>query len=608
MLSIYQERLRALLSKAVGRQIASPAFDKALSKTTGLNESEIVGFLNDEHDLSDVDASQLAELFGYHEGIDTTDASRDRLSLKFQEEFRETLHQLQISGLDPDSPFAVLQRLKRDAQELATPDAESESFDVIRKLLGKNVEIAESIPPQDELVRFIPNEQNQLTLAASPPTGEDADAIATLRQELLAFTDRLTERYANSQSPQAELFRPVLDSYRDELSKPLGEINFLILYTRGSRFNSRKALADKKISESDPEWVGSSFDADENDDIEAIWDTHGLLMMQSPLGRKAVSDAATFRATPAQIDERNKAFKELAEAATSEDNPFDERSHEVISILQEDGDQQPEHLGAVQIAVSGTLLTLLVGVPALFGLGIGAVTAPWLGVLLGAAATRISYEAAKDTKTVKSAKAFVVDEFNKLDDDAQKQAIEKYDQIAEKLSAIRTKFASTLERASDLVPEFSWAKRVLKGSTPELEDSSANLRLLKHVFVVGEQSEVLANQLARQFPGTMSMEVNAILMGKRTKRTRQDAIEAYLNEVDPHIIWASHREVGDIRTFLEENSVFVVVDETEEEGDFIARSSSRSLLISSGLGGAAFVVAAMSDQGFLTTMTPPPEG
>jgi len=493
----FQHGLREALKPSFGpdrSELRAQEFASLLNMHLDISESALLNFAYSASDLRDFDAKRLAEFVGY-------DERTGKLRAISQEVFDEPHKSSSFESVEPDGIWMI-----HDGKATIY-NAKIHTPEEIRAILSSRLaeeSASVSIPPQYEFVKFVPNDQNQLTLATSSMSGEDAEAVIALREELLQATGRLSERYENGQSPQADLFRPILKDYREELSKAPDKINFLILYMRGSRFYSRKSLADKMIADSDPEWIGSSFDASENDDIETICDGHGLLMMQSPLGRKAVADAATFRAAPAQLDERNQALRDLAKAAKSAVDLFDDRSLEVISVLEEEdlGDQQTERLGVLKICVSGTLLTLLVGVPAIFGLGVGTVTVPWLGLLLGAGATRITYEAAKETDVVKAAKAIVVERYNEIDGAAIEYAHERYEQIVAKLSAFRIKFASTLKRVSELVPEFGWAKRLLHeaATTKPSASGEQSFVLGKHVFFVGSTSQSMAMCAYRAYP------------------------------------------------------------------------------------------------------------
>jgi len=170
------------------------------------------------------------------------------------------------------------------------------------------------IPDQNPLFRFGLS-GDRISLLQPDPEGSDFDAMAALRDEMLASLDDLRAIYAKKPNrPQVDLIAPAVARYYDEMSKELEEINPVTLYARGSRLISQSRRANAMIERGD--WPEN--EPGESGAIDTVTDLHGAFLMQTAAGRKIVTDARDFQNTPEQDTEEQQLIADIGHVVSSE--------------------------------------------------------------------------------------------------------------------------------------------------------------------------------------------------------------------------------------------------------------------------------------------------
>lgn len=359
-----------------------------------------------------------------------------------------------------------------------------------RKL--KMVQAAQSIPDQNPLVRFSVSENAKLNLIPTLADENDYDTIQALRSELLAIQgpiEHLRERYAsNPNVPQAGLFSPLVSKYDEELSKNPKEINYTVLFARGSRFYAARRRASQQIAAG--EWP--ELDADENEAIDAICDLHGPMIMASAAGRKLVEDAHQYEVPPEVYEEDQKIIQEFGEVIASEAELMEPETADAYRELtaKTEGDPQPARSRGLGIAATGSALTVIVGGAAWYGAGGAVATFIVPATAIGAAGLvgGFFWEAIKTMPRFKKATSAVGDQFEKALDQADKHADGKERALLKGMADLVERNRPLFEKVTELRPEFSWAKKFLVRRSPDEHESSAlpkELKPSKHIVLMG---------------------------------------------------------------------------------------------------------------------------
>jgi transcriptional regulator with XRE-family HTH domain len=331
--------------------------------------------------------------------------------------------------------------------------------------LKKLKDAADTIPNQNPLVRFGISDNAKLNLIPTLAEENDYDTIEALRSELLAVQgpiELLKERYAKSPNvPQAGLFGPLASKYAEELSKDLKDINYTVLYARGSRFYAARRRASQQIESG--EWP--ELDADENEAIDAICDLHGPMIMASAAGRKLVEDAHQYEVPPEVYEEDQKTIEEFGQVIAAETELVEPETAEAYRELtaKTEGDPQPARSRGLGMAATGSALTVVVGGAAWYGAGGAVATFIVPATALGAAGLvgGFFWEAIKTMPRFKKATNTVGDQFEKAIDKAEKHADEKERALLKGMADLVERKRPLFEKVANLRPEFGWAKKFI---------------------------------------------------------------------------------------------------------------------------------------------------
>lgn len=321
------------------------------------------------------------------------------------------------------------------------------------------------VPSQNSLVRFGASAENRLKLLPPDVGDTDFDTIEVLRSELLLPNgplEQLRKRYdANPNVPQSDLFGPLTEQYYLELNKPLRSIDFRVLFIRGSRFFSARAKASKQISQG--EWPG--FEPSEEEAIDAVCAAHGPLILASEVGRKLVSDAAEYDATPETIQAEQDVIQEFGEAMTNEPDFVEAEDAKVVKelVTPVEGDLHPARTRAVRLMVAGSALTSIVGGVAWLAAGGGAT-----GILASvplAATGMFLWEVVKDTDDFKQLRSSVSKAYDRNSKSMADTVGEGQAGLLRKMKSFVARNTDLIKRIASLRPEFSWVSRVISKDT-----------------------------------------------------------------------------------------------------------------------------------------------
>lgn len=337
---------------------------------------------------------------------------------------------------------------------------------------------AESIPDQNPLVRFALSGNAKLTIVPTLSGENDYSSIEALRSELLASQgpiQKLEERYAtNPNVPQVSLFGPLMSKYAEELSKPLEDINYTVLYARGSRiYGARRRAAQQIVSGEWPE-----LDAEENEAIDAICDLHGPLIMASAVGRKLIEDAHQYEVPPDVYERDQKTIDEFGQILANETDLLEPEAAEVYRELTAkiDEDPQPTRRRGLGIAATGSALTVIVGGAVWYSAGGVAATVAVPAAAIGAAGLLggFVWEAIKTMPRFKRASNATGRLLEDAIDKAEWHSDEKEKALLSSMAELTERKGTIFWQVASLRPEFGWAKKFLNATDqiePTINDS-----------------------------------------------------------------------------------------------------------------------------------------
>ena len=384
--------------------------------------------------------------------------------------------------------------------------------------------VAEAIPDQNDLVKFGVSEQSRLQLIPSLEDENDYETIAALRSEMLVEKgpiSYLKERYAkNPNTPQADLFSPLTSRYDDELSKDPREINYITLFARGARFYAARRQAAQQVESG--EWP--DLDAKESDAIDAICDLHGPLIMASAAGRRLISDAHEFEATPEVYRKEEALLQEFGEALAAETDLFESDTIEAIEDISApiSSDPQPARSRGARIVFAGSTLSVVVGGAAWYTAGGVVATAVVpaalaTGVALGGA---FLWEVTKKTQRFKRSTDELAKRADAAIDQAETQAGQQQKALLERMASLVDRRRDLFERVSNLRPEFGWVR---KFTSTKLDDEASVFNRAKPIFKVVE-TVTGAAEIKEVFQVAGRGKVAGSIVVEGTLRTR-DAIQ-----------------------------------------------------------------------------------
>lgn len=343
----------------------------------------------------------------------------------------------------------------------------------------KLAQVAESIPDQDELVRFGVSEQSRLQLIPSLQDENDYETIGALRSEMLIEkgpVNYLKERYAkNPNTPQADLFGPLTNRYDDELSKDPREINYVTLYARGARFYAARKKAAQQVESG--EWP--DLDAKESDAIDAICDLHGPLIMASAAGRRLISNAHEYETTPQAYREEEEILREFGEALSSEADLFEPDTIKAIEDITAPipDDPQPARSRGTRIVFASSALSVLVGGAAWYAAGgvVATVVVPAaLATAIGLSGAFV-WEVTKKTERFRKTTDDLARRADAVMDKAEGQGNQQQKALLKRMSILVDRWRDIFEKVSNLRPEFGWAKKFLRKTNIEKNYKAVDL-------------------------------------------------------------------------------------------------------------------------------------
>ncbi|WP_264212598.1 hypothetical protein [Leisingera thetidis] len=314
--------------------------------------------------------------------------------------------------------------------------------------------LAQALPDQSDIVKFGLTKYGKVELVAVPNTADDVDRIIAIREELISADGPiavLSNRYSrNPNAPQSALLERVIGSYAKELSKDIGDINFAVLFARGTRLVSASRTAQHNIQTG--EWP--DFEPEEQEALDSLIALHGPLMMATPVGRELVAASDEFDDTPEKRKEEERLFQELAETVADETEIFEAETVDAILDITTpvEFDLHPARTRLLRILLTGSLLTSVVGASAwLASLG------PSLAVIPAAAGGMFIWEVVKKTEDFKSVTELLAKGYDGMPDQFAEQL-----KNLKRMSRLLTKRRAMFRKLADLRPEFGWAKRYIK--------------------------------------------------------------------------------------------------------------------------------------------------
>lgn len=332
---------------------------------------------------------------------------------------------------------------------------------------------AEIIPDQNPLVRLGLSSHNKLTILPAVADGSDYDTIDAIKAELRAPIQVLKERYsARPNTPQASLFGPLNVNYDEELSKDPKDINYAVLFARGSRFYAARMAANRQVSSG--EWPEP--DASESEAIETICNLHGPLIMASAVGRQLVIDAREYETTPQQYRREQKLMEEFGSTITSDQEIFEAATANTIKeiIAPIENDPQPARSRRLRLLLAGACLTPIIGGLAWLSVGGTALTVG-LPLVASVGGGMFLWEAVKKTQHFKDATDGVANRTDGALSTAEKAINESQIKLFNHMKVLIEGNINLFRRVASLRPEFGWAKRFIseadkKGESELMKD------------------------------------------------------------------------------------------------------------------------------------------
>lgn len=358
---------------------------------------------------------------------------------------------------------------------------------------GKQLlQVARDIPDQNGLVQFGLSSNGKIQLRASEGDRDDA-TIDGIKSELLSDygpIENLVNRYAqNMNAPQAQLFSPLVSSYREELLKPNGEINFAVLYARGTKLLAAKSTAVKQISAK--EWP--DFEPGEQEAINVVCDLHGPLIMASSIGRQIVGNAHRYEGSDLEKIRDQRTVQRLGEAISRETELIEKETALAILDMTSQTQQDPSpsrsrFLGTVLV---GSCLSVFVGGAAWYAAG-GAFSAAVVPALaLGSAGVvgGFIWEAVKSMPRFKEATHKLGDQFEDAIVSTSKIAQTSEQHALSRIASFVERNADLFEQAASIRPEFAWAKKYLRlgsdnSDEAQLQADDTNNPVVRNPIVV----------------------------------------------------------------------------------------------------------------------------
>lgn len=226
----------------------------------------------------------------------------------------------------------------------------------------RRLSLIESIPSQHPFVRFSGNGRGALSLQTSSDEDDDVTTIDQIRKELILLLKQEIHRYTLSGNrPQAELLQPLYTAYLDEISKPISDIIFAILFIKGTRIISTKDSIAAELSDINTEWP--AFLPDERAALDSISVFHGILMMASNSGQKLINDSIVFNLESGEAETIEDAFDQLTSQNENDDDLFDHDTRELIDELASlDSDESNRaKIVRMKVAMLSSLSVLMAG-------------------------------------------------------------------------------------------------------------------------------------------------------------------------------------------------------------------------------------------------------
>lgn len=324
--------------------------------------------------MAGLSVSELARMLGGHPSISTIRRLENGLPISSSSVFRLANALNSAIREQGNATFSVDEEIERfipgssDSRDPDSPDKES-----AERVVREN-------PGQSSIIKFVIS-QNRIALAPSQDFDDDQndwDSLTTISEEMRGPATYLNELYKSSKNtPQSEIFQPVIDAYSRELNKDIRSVNFTVLYVRGQKILAAKEASEAQIRAG--EWP--PFEPREQAELVSFCELHKSLMLRSSDGAKLVNEAFVFEATPQQIDHERNLYQELGEAIASDHDLVDAETAQFIrdaTRVEVDDPQVSRSLflafstttsllsittaGAV-FALSGSLAGTLVSVP-----------------------------------------------------------------------------------------------------------------------------------------------------------------------------------------------------------------------------------------------------
>jgi CspA family cold shock protein len=321
------------------------------------------------------------------------------------------------------------------------------------------ISVSRIIPDQAPLVNFGVNSEGFVDFAIFDISQNDLSIILPMREEIIVCIDFLAETYrTSSNTPQAGLFQVLLEKYLFEIRKSPEDINFVVLFARGSRLIAAVKAGQREIELG--EWPEPS--ATEAEALSSVCDLHSTLIMASGVGRKLVTDTREYQLTSAKKKEQDKTVAEFGDKLSKSDGILAPEAAEALSDLTHEilNDLHPERSRTLAYLVTGSALSTVVGAVAWLSVG-GTSTIAMVPVVGGAALGAFLWEVVKKLDRFKSSTDDIASKVNNLLDKAEVQSADKQENLLNNIKGFFDSNRPLLYRLADLFPEYSWIKKFL---------------------------------------------------------------------------------------------------------------------------------------------------
>lgn len=309
---------------------------------------------------------------------------------------------------------------------------------------------------------------DRIRLAIPNQSPSDLEILDQLRPEIIGLIQKRLTHYEQSPNrPQASHFSPGLEGYLELLRRPLNEIPWVLLWSRGRRIIGDFDAAVDELARDKSEW--DTFEPAEKSELDTIIDIHGQLMSLTREGNLAVARAREQESSPEQERENSKLIQEFVEAIGRQGNLTSTQTQKVMEEVAngEITGNYGKRAMVMKYAVVTSVAALMFGTPAaVVGVATYALAGTTAGAV-GAGLTLLGTDRVVNLiagESIKKAKLFeeVREDGTRRVNAITDAAVQKVGTMSANLNAAITHFRGSahrlIDRVADIRPEFRWMK------------------------------------------------------------------------------------------------------------------------------------------------------